>query len=85
MKAKLEKYTGKVWYTGRKSATLTCQPSGQNMMFKVPHKIAEVLGLPNPTFYTFHSFRRTRATIAAYAGSTTEQMMDFFRWKNSLM
>ncbi len=42
------------------------------MMFKVPHEIPEVLGLPNPTFYTFHSFRRTSGTIAADAGSTTD-------------
>ncbi len=29
VKMKLEKYMGKVWYTGRKSATLTCQPTGR--------------------------------------------------------
>ena len=85
VKTRLGKYTGKVWYTGKKSATLTCQPMGRNMVFKVPHEIAELLGLPNPASYTFHSFRRTSATIAADSGSTTEQMVDFYGWKNSSM
>jgi len=34
---------------------------------------------------TFHSFRRTSATSAADAGSTTEQLVDFFGWKNGSM
>ena len=85
VKVKLEKYTGKVWYTGKKSTTLANQPMGRNMMFKVPHEIAKVLGLSNPASYTFHSFRRTSAPIAADAGSTSEQMVDFFGWKNSSM
>jgi hypothetical protein len=84
VKTQLEIYTGKVGYTGKKSAILTSLPMGRNMLFKVPHEIAELLGLPkNPSSYTFHSFRRTRANRAADAGSTTEQMVDFFGWKNS--
>jgi hypothetical protein len=35
--------------------------------------------------YTFHSFRRTSATSAADAGATTEQLVDFFGWKNGSM
>jgi len=48
-------------------------------------RLRKVLGLPNPASYMFHSFRRTSATIAADAGSTTKQMVDFFGWKNSSM
>jgi hypothetical protein len=51
---------------------------GRNMLCKVPHKIAELLGLLKPSSYTFHPFRRTSATMAADAGSTSEQMVDFF-------
>ncbi len=32
------KQEGKVWYIGRKSATLTSLHMGRNMMFKVPHE-----------------------------------------------
>jgi len=85
VKTQLEIYKGKVWYTGKKSATLVSLPMGRNMLFKVPHEIAELLGLPNPSSYTFHSFRRTSATLAADGGSTSEQMVDFFGWKNSSM
>jgi hypothetical protein len=85
VKTQLEIYKGKVWYTGKKSATLASLPIGRNMLFKVPHKIAELLGLPNPSSYTFHSFRRTSAIMAADAGSTSEQMVDFFEWNNSSM
>ncbi len=41
VKMKQEIYTGKVWYIGRKSATLTSLHMGRNIMFKVPHEIAE--------------------------------------------
>ena len=54
-------------------------------MAKVPHEIAALLKLPNPSLYTFHSFRRTSATRAADAGATTEQLVDFYGWKNGSM
>jgi hypothetical protein len=58
---------------------------GKNMMSKVPSEIAEKLSLPNPSKNTFHSFRRTSATSAADAGATTEQLVDFYGWKNASM
>ena len=50
-------------------------------------EIAKFLGVPECDKYTFHSFRRTAATSAADAGSesSTEQLMDFFGWKNGSM
>ena len=38
-----------------------------------------------PEKYTFHSFRRTAATSAADAGSTSNHMTDFFGWKDPSM
>ena len=58
---------------------------GKNSVSKVPHEIAALLNLPDPSKYTFHSFRRTSATRAADAGATTEQLVDFFGWKNASM
>ncbi|XP_023336004.1 uncharacterized protein LOC111707184 [Eurytemora carolleeae] len=58
---------------------------GKNSVFKVPHEIAALLKLPDPLKYTFHSFRRTSATRAADAWATTEQLVDFFGWKNASM
>jgi integrase len=69
----LSKFQGRVWYTGRKSDALTSQFMGKNMVFKVPNDIAVVFNIPEPTKFTFHSFRRTSATRAADAGATTEQ------------
>ena len=51
----------------------------------MPHEIAKVLSVPECDKYTFHSFRRTVATSAADAGSSTEQLVDFFGWKNGSM
>ena len=62
---------------------LTTQHMGKNSVFKVPHEIAALLKLPDPSEYTFHSLRRTSATRAADAGATTEQLVDFFGWKNA--
>jgi hypothetical protein len=52
----LDKFRGRVWYTGRKHYLLTSQFMGRNMVGKVPHKIAALLNLPYPIKYTFHSF-----------------------------
>ena len=81
----LEKYKGRVWYTGKKSDSLSNQHMGKNSISKIPHEIASLLNLPDPARYTFHSFRRTSATNAADAGATTEQLVDFYGWKNSSM
>jgi hypothetical protein len=58
---------------------------GKNMFSKMPHLVAELLSLPEAEKYTFHSFRRTAATTAADAGTTSDQMVDFFGWKNQSM
>ena len=64
---------------------LTTQHMGKNSVFMVPHEISALLKLPDPSEYTFHSFRRTSATRAADALATTEQLVDFFCWKNASM
>jgi integrase len=81
----LKLYQGKVWFTGAKSDKLKTVPMGKNTISQVPHDIAALLGLANPSLYTFHSFRRTSATSAADGGSTAAQMTDFFGWKNPSM
>ena len=64
---------------------LTTQHMDKNSVLKVPHEIAALLKLPDPSEYTFHSFRRSNATRAADALATTEQLVDFFGWKNASM
>jgi len=85
VKDQLEIFQGKAWYTGRKHGMLVKQAMGKNMVSQVPHDIASRLGLENVEKYTFHSFRRTSATSAADGGATTEQMVDFFGWRNGSM
>jgi len=80
----LQKFQGRVWFTCTPKA-LKKQGMGLNMVGQVPHEVAKYLHFPEPETYTFHSFRRTSATTAADAGSTTEQMVDFFGWKNGSM
>ena len=36
---------------------------GKNSVLKVPHEIAALLKLPDPSEYTFHSFRRTAISL----------------------
>jgi hypothetical protein len=81
----LKLYQGRVWFTGTKSDKLKTVPMGRNTVSQVPHDIAALLGLANPSLYTFHSFRRTSATSAADGGSTAAQMTDFYGWKNPSM
>ena len=85
VKNQLDRYKGRMWYTGRKTDILTTQCMGKNSVSKVPHEIAALLNLPDPSKYTFHSFRRTSATRAADAGATSEQLVDFFGWRNTSM
>ena len=68
-----------------KALTLTSQAMGKNSVSKIPHEIAALLKLADPSKYTFHSFRRTSATRAADSGATSEQLVDFYGWKNSSM
>ncbi len=81
----LKYYQGRVWFTRTKSDKLKDLPMGRNTVSKVPHNIAALLGLANPSLYTFHSFRRTSDTSAADGSSTAAQMTDFFGWKNPSM
>lgn len=85
VKDELDIFHGKVWYTGRKFGVLVKQSMGKNSISKVPYNIASRLDLKHPEKYTFHSFRRTSATSAADGGASTEQMVDFFGWKNGSM
>ena len=80
----LKVYKGKVWWTGTKHDTLKSMPMGKNMFTKMPHLVAELLSLPEPDKYTFHSFRRTAATSAADASATSDQMVDFFGWEKPI-
>ena len=81
----LNKFTGRVFWTGTKGNILKNQPMGKNMVGKVPHDVATRLRLAKPEDYTFHSYRRTSATSAANGGMTSEQMQGFFGWKNASM
>jgi len=81
----LSKFQGRVWFTGTQSSHFKKQAMGINMLAKVPHELRMLLKLPEENHYSFHSFRRTSATSAADAGSTTEQLVDFFGWKNASM
>lgn len=52
-------------------------------MGEIPRQIAEYLGLPNPTSYTGHSFRRTSATLLANAGADITTLKRHGGWKSS--
>ena len=58
---------------------------GKNSVSKIPHEIAALLKLADPSKNTFLSFRRTSTTRAADAGATSEQLVDFYGSKNSSM
>ncbi len=81
----LDKYQGRVWYTSTQHFLLKNQVLGKNTWSNLPHEIAKFLSAPECDKYTFHLFRRTATTSAADAGSSTEQLMDFFGWKNRSM
>jgi hypothetical protein len=60
----LKKCQGRVWFTGTQSQLLQSLPMGKNMIGKVPHEIATMLSLPDPSLYTFHSFKRSSSVIS---------------------
>jgi hypothetical protein len=80
----LFKFEGRVWFTGT-SRSVKSQSMGKNTLCKVPHEVAMHLNLPDWDKYTFRSFRRNSATSASDVGSSTEQLVDFFGWKNGSM
>ena len=55
------------------------------MCSQIPHEITSMLEKEDPAKYTFHSFRRTSATMAAEEGGSAMQLQDFFGWKNPNM
>ncbi len=76
---KLSSFQGRVWYSARQTDALISQFMGMHMVSKVAQDIAALFNVSEPTKFTFHSFRRTRA---ADAGETAEQLVHFFGWKN---
>ncbi len=62
----LKKCQGRVWFTGTQSQLLQSLPMGKNMIGKVPHEIATMLSLPDPSLYTFHSFKRSSVISTAF-------------------
>ena len=55
------------------------------MCSQIPHEMASMLEKEDPAKYTFHSFRRTSATMAAEEGGSAMQLQDFFGWKSPNM
>jgi hypothetical protein len=51
----LKYYQGRVWFTGTKSDKVKDVPMGRNTVSKVPHDIAALHGLANPSLYTVRS------------------------------
>ena len=96
----LGKTVGKILWTGKHDIFLN-SPMGKNMTSKVkkiniivipnstntqvPLEMAKFLHKENDTSFTFHSFRRTSATLSADSGASAQQMQDFFGWKNPNM
>ena len=80
----LGKSTGRCWYTGRNNVFINA-PMGKNYLGKIPLEMAQRLELENPSQYTFHSYRRSAATVAADAGASPEQLKQHFGWKSSEM
>ena len=80
----LGKYSGRMFWTGRQLCFADV-PMGKNIIAKVPHEMANFLKKTNAKDYTFHSFRRSSATVAADNGASAQQMIDFFGWNNVSM
>ena len=75
MKDQLYQYSGRVWYTGKKTENLTSQAIGKNSVSKIPHEIAALLKLADPSKYTFHSFRRTMICSRMLESPARETLM----------
>ena len=57
---------------------------GKNTLSSIPKEVARILGKDNPDSYSFHSLRRSSATMAADNGATVAQMMDFSSSKHAV-
>ena len=60
-------------------------PMGKNTIAQVPKDMASLIEKEDSTLFTFHLLRRSSATCAADSGTTIQQMMDFYGWKNTNM
>ena len=80
----LGKSRGRCWYTGKNYVFINA-PMGKNYLGKIPLEMAQRLELEDPSQYTFHSYRRSAATVAADAGASSEQLKQHFGWKSSEM
>ena len=56
------------------------QPMGENQLGNIGKQLAKELGLPNPSTFTGHCFRRSAATAAASNGATSVMMKGQFGW-----
>ncbi|KAJ8912533.1 hypothetical protein NQ315_014477 [Exocentrus adspersus] len=61
----------------------TVQPVGKNTFGKMPSKIANFLGLPDPEAFTGHCLRRTSATALVNAGANMTTLKRHGRWRSS--
>lgn len=59
------------------------QNMGKHSIAKIPKEVATFLGLPDPSSYTGHSYRRTGATIAVEEGSTMDEVKRIGPWKST--
>lgn len=57
------------------------QAVGKNNIAKIPSDVANYLGLPEPSQYTGHCFRRTSATLLGNTGGDTTQQKRHGGWK----
>ena len=73
-----------MFWTGT-HGSFTNVPMGKNTISMIPRQVADLLGKEDPSKFTFHSLRRSSATVAADNGATVAQLMDFYGWKNGKM
>ena len=84
IKSDLGKFSGRVFWSG-KDLTFVNDPMGKNIVSLVPRDMAKFLHKEDINSFTFHSLRRSSATLAADSGASPHQMMDFFGWQNPSM
>ena len=80
----LGKFSGWAFCTGG-DQEFANQPLGKIIFFAIPHEIAKILTKERPECYSFHSFRRTSASVAAESGISANLRTDFYGWKSPSM
>ena len=71
IKTELGKFTGRFFWTG-KQLSFVNSPLDNNMVSTVPKEMAEYLKKENVSEYTFHSLRRSSATLTADNEATAQ-------------